>query len=156
MKINKTIKLSLVSVLLVFGCLPQKELLNTSAPITTTKKVVPYTGPVELKIDTSIAERIGVRTEKKEVILDSEEEKTFSINSVPSGNIVFQETFKIEHKERLFTRNFTINDTSKRYTIHLQRKSPCDAVARVNINGMNWVVPSDFKRRTQLDLLFIL
>jgi subtilisin family serine protease len=152
MRINKTIKLSLVSVLLVFGCLPQKELLNTSTPVTTAKKVIPYTGPVELKIDTSIAERLGVKTEKKEVILESEEEKTFSINSVPSGNIVFQETFKIEHKERLFTRNFTINDTSKRYTIHLQRKSPCDAVARVNINGMNWILPSDFKRRTQLEV----
>lgn len=140
----------LLSLLLVTACTP-----NPLAPQTQTISITqstmtahtsqfkkgPYHGPVTLTVDTGlILGKVG----KKVTIPSVSDDPDFQIQALPAGNMMFQTSFTKALGQTLEqTRTISIADTSKRYTLHVQKDSLAGQV-EVNINGTDWIKAQDF------------
>lgn len=95
-----------------------------------------YTGPIQVNINPSLVLPTS-QTPHKELLF---EKADFKLMSLPSGPLVFQETFAKGETQR----NFAIEQTSERYTLHVKKFNAATQV-EVNINGTNWIKAGDFK-----------
>ena len=156
MKIYKRFTLGITLVALTLAaCMPPAMQItqNTRNTIQTSgsnvnSNIGPYDGPVSLKIDTGlISGQPGKVVDLNQIL--SPASNGFSIQSVPEGNIVFQETFTKEKGLLEEVREFNIQDTSKRYTLHVAKHANNGKKGQltVNINGTNWIKDRDFSRK---------
>lgn len=66
--------------------------------------------------------------------------QSFSIQALPQGALVFQEVFTKNTNNFEFARGFRVPDTSKRYTIHIEKVNPTsNNQIQINLNGNNYL-----------------
>lgn len=167
-QLTKTINAVLIGVfLLVFGCVPppnnlsksgmpnlvspfqnlnQRPRIKSTSYSSRVKNNKPYTGPISLKIDTGLLNKQAPR----KVFTIKSSSQPFSIKAVPAGPVVFQETFNKGTGTFEQTREFTVSDTSKRYSLHIDSKGIPSM--RININGFDWIQPKDFKGKKRTEI----
>ena len=104
-----------------------------------------YNGDIDLKINTGL---LNPNNKDKKVF--SVASYGFDIKNVPTGNIVFQESYTMESNRSFeIVKQFRINDTSKRYTLYVKRGNDKDkndkVTGNVNINSYDWFKNKDFR-----------
>ena len=107
----------------------------------------PYQGPVKLKVNTGLLDPNS--SQVLDLTAKLNPQNSFSLQSLPTGNIVFQETFAKDKGMLEVVREFAIQDTSKRYTLHVAKHANNGKKGQltVNINGTNWIRERDFSKK---------
>lgn len=139
--------------------IPAGSLLNTPSQAAPIQRTV--LGPdarnnesIELKFDTAL---LGGKYTGPHKIIPwksvAGSSRDFSTLAIPSGPLVFQEVFvRDKAGGKTEQRQFSISDTSKQYTLHIQNgdaqgKNTSTSVV-VNINGFDWIRPNEVKKQT--------
>lgn len=104
----------------------------------------PYTGSVTLRVVPGLNQS---NTPSRTLTLASN--TAFGISSLPSGLVVFQEHFSKGEAAFDAVRAFRVLDTSKRYTLHVQKDAGVLSNIAVNLNGTDWISSERFTPSTQ-------
>lgn len=140
----------ILSVLIIFlsACVSNIPNILNNNSVTPSK----YKGPIELKIDNGLIEKIGGKLDSERKVYDIETDSLFNIKAIPSGNIVFQKKYALEKGEKHFREEISINKTNVRYTIYVSRENKKESLAKVNINGTNWIKYNDLSGKNKLEV----
>lgn len=121
---------------------PGNASFDSTALIERIKAKKPYTGKIEIKVNPGLFKK---ESSPQTIQIENELNASgFQVQAVPAGPVVFQKEYLKGHSKLEETHTVPISDTSKRYTLHVQKSHPGLEV-QININGTNWIKEQDFK-----------
>lgn len=105
-----------------------------------------YLGPINIHLNQNLLDKNTIaQTQNLTSILNNSD---FHTQSLPNGNIVFQETFVSSGQVDEIRRAFQISDSSQRYIIHLKRLGQFSQT-RAYLNGNKTFTENDFNQTSE-------
>lgn len=107
---------------------------------------------INIAINTSMFEKDNKKESDKKFQVLSSNDYEYHIESIPSGNLIFQENYTLTNRQQDFFKEFKISDISKRYTLYIKKFSE-DTKITANINGFDWIRNNESNKKQDYEIV---